>query len=239
MFLTFWQGLLISIIVQVWAKDDGASHLALATAAGDTINITGSDNDNANHLFFGSNINSTGNGGDRILYEEQDQHAQQQSSTSYDANNDDTRTSPKQQAAQIQNFLICLEMLFFSIAHWCVFPAEEWEPDYRPRHYAKPGIGLGDFVSDMSYIMASRTEARRAARSRANTDDENDDEHDNEKQEGTRGSSANDDEADEMFDTTADPSILEDDEYHNYDQQKKVSAESEVELVSSTEHDII
>lgn len=75
--------------------------------------------------------------------------------------NDEAETAAMY-ASQIQNFLICLEMLFFSIAHWCVFPAEEWEPNYRPKQYAKPGIGFKDFVSDMSYIISTRSEARAA-----------------------------------------------------------------------------
>jgi hypothetical protein len=38
-------------------------------------------------------------------------------------------------AANIQNVLICLEMLFFAIAHWCVFPPEEWQENYRPKQH--------------------------------------------------------------------------------------------------------
>lgn len=94
-FLTFWQGLLIDIVVQLQASDDMVD------------------------------------------------------------------LDVERQATQIQNFLICLEMLFFSIAHWCVFPVEEWEPDYQPKKYAKPGIGLKDFVKDLGYIMSSRSDARR------------------------------------------------------------------------------
>jgi hypothetical protein len=104
-FLTFWQGLTISIVVNLNENDD---------------------NDN--------NSNS--------------------------ANNSDNDQSPHEKAAGIQNILICMEMLFFSIAHWCVFPSEEWEPDYRPKQYAKPGIGIKDFVSDMSFIMSSSSDAR-------------------------------------------------------------------------------
>jgi Organic solute transporter Ostalpha len=77
---------------------------------------------------------------------------------------EDPKTTAHERASQIQNFLICLEMLFFSMAHYCVFPAEEWRPDYRPQaHYAKPGIGLKDFVKDISYIMTSSSSARRRA----------------------------------------------------------------------------
>ena len=57
------------------------------------------------------------------------------------------------QATAIQNLLICVEMLFFSVAHWCVFPAEEWEPNYRPKEYARPGLGIKDFAKDVRVIM--------------------------------------------------------------------------------------
>jgi hypothetical protein len=69
-----------------------------------------------------------------------------------------TDTDPLERASQLQNMLICLEMLFFSITHWCVFPAEEWEKDYTPRiNQPKAGIGIQDFVQDVSQIVkASR-----------------------------------------------------------------------------------
>merc|ERR1712008_495658 len=35
-------------------------------------------------------------------------------------------------AARAQSFLICLEMLLFSVAHFYVFPVEEWDPNYKP-----------------------------------------------------------------------------------------------------------
>ena len=66
---------------------------------------------------------------------------------------DDTSTKSHDQAAAIQNLLICVEMLFFSLAHWCVFPVEEWEPNYRPKQMARPGLGLRDFAKDVRVIM--------------------------------------------------------------------------------------
>ena len=61
-----------------------------------------------------------------------------------------------EQARRYQNILICMEMLVFSLTHWCVFPAEEWEKDYKPPEKAhKPGIGIQDFVSDVGYIVKS------------------------------------------------------------------------------------
>lgn len=77
-------------------------------------------------------------------------------------------------ARQYQNMLICLEMLFFSVTHWCVFPAEEWEKDYRPsEHRNTPGLGIQDFVSDVSHIVKSgrrKSKRRRRRGRRANAD---------------------------------------------------------------------
>ena len=66
---------------------------------------------------------------------------------------DDSAAKSRDQAAAIQNLLICVEMLFFSLAHWCVFPVEEWEPNYRPTQMARPGLGLRDFAKDVRVIM--------------------------------------------------------------------------------------
>lgn len=72
--------------------------------------------------------------------------------------------SPADKGRRYQNILICCEMLFFSLTHWCVFPAEEWEKGYKPPTEAhKPGIGLQDFVSDMGQIY-HRRRRRRASR---------------------------------------------------------------------------
>ena len=59
----------------------------------------------------------------------------------------------REQAVAIQNLLICVEMLIFSLAHWCVFPYEEWEPGYRPKQMARPGLGIRDFAKDVRVIM--------------------------------------------------------------------------------------
>eukprot|EP00980_Cylindrotheca_fusiformis_P006633 scaffold1390_cov138-Cylindrotheca_fusiformis.AAC.36 len=70
-------------------------------------------------------------------------------------------------ARQYQNMLICLEMLFFSVTHWCVFPAEEWEKDYRPsEHGNAPGLGIQDFVSDVSHIVKSGRRRRTVSKRR-------------------------------------------------------------------------
>lgn len=79
---------------------------------------------------------------------------------------DDGSATPQDQANFINNVLICMEMLFFSLGHWCVFPAEEWDPNFRPKPYETPGLGLKDFVSDMSLIIQSRQGANSLRRSR-------------------------------------------------------------------------
>jgi hypothetical protein len=70
------------------------------------------------------------------------------------------------QANQIQNFLICIEMLLASIAHYYIFPSEEWEDNYAKR-YAKQrtkrnGLGFhdslafGDFASDVRRLVTNK-----------------------------------------------------------------------------------
>lgn len=59
-------------------------------------------------------------------------------------------------AKQTQNFLICLEMLGFSIAHFYCFPVEEWQEGYRPvQDKSKFGdnMALGDFLHDLKLIL--------------------------------------------------------------------------------------
>jgi len=94
-FLTFWQGLLIAIFVNL---RDGRCTKDSEVAATDDTTATG----------------TTDKGSTRLL-------------------GDDSRNTAHEQAAETQNLLVCLEMLFFSIAHWCVFPSEEWEPGYQPK----------------------------------------------------------------------------------------------------------
>lgn len=73
---------------------------------------------------------------------------------------------PRDKAMRIQHILICLEMLLFSIAHWCVFPPEEYEEGYRRRNLPTPGIGFSDFVADVGLIVESSKQAKRSRRMR-------------------------------------------------------------------------
>ena len=69
-------------------------------------------------------------------------------------------------AHQYQNILICVEMLFFSISHWCVFPAEEWAPNYQPKEMENPGLGIKHFVDDVGHIYKNRSGRSRRSRRR-------------------------------------------------------------------------
>ncbi|KAL7465099.1 hypothetical protein ACHAXS_005429 [Conticribra weissflogii] len=114
-FMTFWQGLVISIIFHANNNNDN----------------------NNNH----DDTSSTPN------------------------NNPNSITSPQ----RIQSILICMEMLLFSIAHFCVFPAEEWEEGYKVRFYEGPGFGFRDFAEDVSMIIDS---GKRSLRARKGTVEE-------------------------------------------------------------------
>lgn len=63
-----------------------------------------------------------------------------------------------QWAESAQNFLICLEMLLFSIAHFYCFPVEEWREGYQANYNkAKFGetLALNDFFTDLKLVMAA------------------------------------------------------------------------------------
>jgi len=61
---------------------------------------------------------------------------------------------------QAQSFLICIEMLIASIAHFYVFPTEEWKEGYKPKKQSDRRFGdnlaLHDFVQDLRLIVGSR-----------------------------------------------------------------------------------
>jgi len=57
-----------------------------------------------------------------------------------------------------------MEMLLFSAAHWCVFPAEEWEDGYKMKFYQGPGFGFKDFASDVNLIIDSGKRSMQARR---------------------------------------------------------------------------
>jgi len=82
-----------------------------------------------------------------------------------------------------QSFLICLEMFFFAIIHIFVFPAEEWEEDYREKdtmrkkvNKAKFGdnLALRDFFRDVKLVMKkSKKQKKRASRMKSLTSNGN------------------------------------------------------------------
>mmetsp|Transcript_21889 Transcript_21889/g.33117 ORF Transcript_21889/g.33117 Transcript_21889/m.33117 type:complete len:613 (-) Transcript_21889:303-2141(-) len=69
-------------------------------------------------------------------------------------------------ARSAQNFLICLEMLLFSIAHFYTFPTAEWEPGYRVQHEKQSNfsdtIAIGDFFQDLKLILAQKKRKKKA-----------------------------------------------------------------------------
>ena len=86
---------------------------------------------------------------------------------------------PELWAKQAQNFLICLEMLLFSIAHFYCFPTEEWEDGYRPVvSDSKFGdqLALHDFFQDLKLV------ARQGKKKKKKDKSKSSDENGNEKQ---------------------------------------------------------
>lgn len=65
------------------------------------------------------------------------------------------------QATQLQNLLICIEMLLASLAHFYIFPYYEWEEGYKREKeksvLIRDTLALRDFVTDMK-MMVSRVE---------------------------------------------------------------------------------
>lgn len=68
--------------------------------------------------------------------------------------------NPVDWSRRVQNFVICLEMLFFAVAHVFVFPTEEWAEGYSPRERVRGKLGdniaLGDFVRDVKHMVKTR-----------------------------------------------------------------------------------
>lgn len=92
------------------------------------------------------------------------------------ASDGDDDEDPDIWAKQAQNFLICLEMLGFSIAHFYCFPTEEWEPGYRPKVEKDTKFGdniaLRDFFSDLKLVLKGNKKRRKSKRKSAKKIDE-------------------------------------------------------------------
>jgi len=82
---------------------------------------------------------------------------------------------------QVQNLLICLEMLLFSIAHFYCFPTEEWRDGYKDEAKEKKtkfgdGMALGDFMNDLKLIMGGDKKKKKMSKNalddKADTDEE-------------------------------------------------------------------
>lgn len=77
---------------------------------------------------------------------------------------DDGEDDATEWSLQAQNFLICLEMLFFAIIHGFVFPTEEWKPGYKPSNNPKlfqESNAMDDFFKDVKYLIKNRKESKR------------------------------------------------------------------------------
>jgi len=92
-------------------------------------------------------------------------HASQSNDSTSDDDDDSTSSnSTVYSATSLQHILICMEMLFFSVAHFCVFPAEEWEDGYKMKFYEGPGFGFKDFASDVGMVIDSGKRSMQARR---------------------------------------------------------------------------
>ena len=63
--------------------------------------------------------------------------------------------NPVDWSRRVQNFVICLEMLFYAVAHVFVFPTEEWKPGYRPKERVKGKLGDNIGINDLSINSAT------------------------------------------------------------------------------------
>lgn len=99
-------------------------------------------------------------------------------------------------AKSAQNFLICLEMLLFSIAHFYCFPTDEWEPEYRANFKKSrfgDSIALGDFLSDIKLIMKGNLKKKKKKKQPSEPTVQECDEENEDTEEGEVGDDENED----------------------------------------------
>ena len=62
-------------------------------------------------------------------------------------------------ALQIQNLLICIEMLIASLAHFYIFPYHEWQDGYKSVKektiHIRDTLALRDFARDMKMMVTT------------------------------------------------------------------------------------
>jgi len=72
---------------------------------------------------------------------------------------------PDNWATSAQNFLLCLEMLLFSICHFYSFPTAEWQEGYRAKMEKQTKMGdtlaFGDFIKDMRLILSTKQKKKK------------------------------------------------------------------------------
>jgi len=91
------------------------------------------------------------------------------------------KVNAEEWADQAQDFLICLEMLLFSIAHFYVFPYEEWKEGYRPKEDKDnttfmETMAMKDFVYDLKLVLSSggsKKKSRGRNKKKKDDDDKN------------------------------------------------------------------
>ena len=60
-------------------------------------------------------------------------------------------------ASQIQNLLICIEMFIASIAHFYIFPYQEWQEGYKKGQknvLINETLAVGDFIADFRNVVS-------------------------------------------------------------------------------------
>lgn len=81
-------------------------------------------------------------------------------------NNFESSDAAREWTTKAQNFLVCLEMLFFAVAHFFIFPTEEWEEGYRTKTRRSSQTKIGDhiafrdFVQDVKLLLKARKEVK-------------------------------------------------------------------------------
>lgn len=109
-----------------------------------------------------------------------------------------------------QNFLICLEMLLFAIAHFYVFPTEEWEEGYRPVENIDSKFGdniaLRDFLQDLKLIVGSTAGKgeKKRKKSLQKKSAASDDKHDGDEEQGNSSNEKDLDKLGSVNDATPD-----------------------------------
>lgn len=110
----------------------------------------------------------------------------------------ETGGNPEEWATKSQNFLICLEMLAFSLAHYYCFPVDEWKDGYKVNYqklHLGDSIALGDFFTDLKLVMTKSGSRKKKGKrlSLQDTVEEGDEENGDDATDGYESDDQNDD----------------------------------------------